>query len=160
MIKPAVAITATACSDGVLTVTGSGFGDAPPEGAEAYLNVKLGGMTAEITSWSDTQITASTPLCSEAVTVNSLFGSASTCDCEGNFDGDEDQDGSDAFSFKAHFGRSTIINPCANGNLCSGDFNCDGDVDGVDAFKMKEDFGRSALLMPCPACAVEAWCAY
>ena len=160
MIKPAVVITETTCTDGMLTVTGSGFGDAPPEGAEAYLNVKMGGMTGEVIAWSDTQIVAATPLCGEAVTVNALFGSASTCDCEGNFDGDADQDGTDAFSFKAHFGRSTILNPCANGNLCSGDFNCDGDVDGVDAFKMKEDFGRSSLLMPCPSCVVNEWCAY
>jgi hypothetical protein len=155
-----VAITAVDCNGSTLVITGSGFGDVPPEGAEEYLNAKVGGMVVDIISWTDTQITASTPLCSEAVTVNALYGSASTCDCEGNFDGDADQDGSDAFSFKADFGRSTILNPCANGNLCKGDFTCDGDVDGVDAFKMKEDFGRSALLTPCPACAVEAWCTY
>jgi len=32
--------------------------------------------------------------------------------CEGNFDYDRDQDGTDAFTFKTDFGRSTILNPC------------------------------------------------
>ncbi len=32
--------------------------------------------------------------------------------CEGNFDYDRDQDGTDAFTFKTDFGRSSIVNPC------------------------------------------------
>jgi hypothetical protein len=32
--------------------------------------------------------------------------------CEGNFDFDQDQDGTDAFTFKTDFGRSTFGNPC------------------------------------------------
>ena len=32
--------------------------------------------------------------------------------CEGNFDYDRDQDGTDAFTFKTDFGRSTLLNPC------------------------------------------------
>ena len=32
--------------------------------------------------------------------------------CEGNFDYDQDQDGSDAFKFKEDFGRSSMGNPC------------------------------------------------
>jgi hypothetical protein len=32
--------------------------------------------------------------------------------CEGNFDYDQDVDGTDAFQFKTDFGRSTILNPC------------------------------------------------
>ena len=32
--------------------------------------------------------------------------------CEGNFDYDDDVDGSDAFTFKTDFGRSSISNPC------------------------------------------------
>ena len=32
--------------------------------------------------------------------------------CEGNFDYDEDQDGTDAFTFKTDFGRSPFGNPC------------------------------------------------
>ena len=32
--------------------------------------------------------------------------------CEGNFDYDDDQDGTDAFTFKTDFGRSSFGNPC------------------------------------------------
>jgi hypothetical protein len=32
--------------------------------------------------------------------------------CEGNFDYDRDQDGTDAFTFKTDFGRSSIMDPC------------------------------------------------
>lgn len=32
--------------------------------------------------------------------------------CEGNFDYDQDVDGTDAFQFKTDFGRSTLLNPC------------------------------------------------
>ena len=32
--------------------------------------------------------------------------------CEGNFDYDQDQDGSDAFTFKEDFGRSIYVNRC------------------------------------------------
>jgi hypothetical protein len=32
--------------------------------------------------------------------------------CEGNFDYDKDQDGTDAFTFKSDFGRSALKNPC------------------------------------------------
>ena len=81
------------------------------------------------------------------------------CECEGNFDGDEDQDGSDAFDFKEDFGRSTLGNPCENGNPCNGDFDCDNDCDGSDAFTFKEDFGRR-FGNPCPNCETLPWCVY
>ena len=32
--------------------------------------------------------------------------------CEGNFDYDQDVDGTDAFTFKTDFGRSGIVDPC------------------------------------------------
>ena len=32
--------------------------------------------------------------------------------CEGNFDNDQDVDGTDAGLFKSNFGRSEFINPC------------------------------------------------
>jgi len=80
------------------------------------------------------------------------------CECEGNFDGDEDQDGSDAFTFKVDFGRSPFGNPCIPDNPCNGNFNCDEDVDGSDAFIFKEDFGRSPFLNPCPNCVTTPWC--
>jgi hypothetical protein len=80
------------------------------------------------------------------------------CECEGNFDGDEDQDGSDAFTFKVDFGRSPFGNPCIPANPCNGNFNCDEDVDGSDAFIFKEDFGRSPFGNPCPNCVTIPWC--
>ncbi len=80
------------------------------------------------------------------------------CDCEGNFNCDGDVDGSDASTFKADFGRSLVLNPCANESPCDGDFNCDGDEDGVDAALFKQDFGRSAIQNPCPACVSGGWC--
>jgi len=83
------------------------------------------------------------------------------CDCEGNFNGDSDCDGSDAASFKADFGRNPMSDPCTTVNPCNGDFSCDGDVDGSDAALFKQDFGRSQFQNPCPACesGVE-WCGY
>jgi len=82
------------------------------------------------------------------------------CECEGNFDDDTDQDGSDAANFKADFGRSIFLNPCTNAIPCNGDFDCDGDVDGTDAALFKSDFGRSGFLNPCPICPTHPWCTY
>lgn len=87
-------------------------------------------------------------------------GIGNACDCEGNFNCDADVDGSDAFSFKADFGRTIILNPCTNASPCDGDFSCDGDVDGTDASLFKSDFGRSAVQNPCPACVSGNWCGY
>ncbi len=87
-------------------------------------------------------------------------GCGDACECEGNFDGDHDQDGTDAFNFKQHFGRSMIHNPCSNTTSCNGDFMCDGDVDGADAFTFKQDFGRSTFNRPCPNCITVPWCQY
>ena len=82
------------------------------------------------------------------------------CDCEGNFNCDGDVDGTDASTFKADFGRNTILHPCIAGDSCNGDFSCDGDVDGTDASIFKQDFGRSQFQNPCPACVVGEWCNY
>ena len=80
--------------------------------------------------------------------------------CEGNFDCDQDCDGSDAAEFKSDFGRSNFLNPCTNEDQCHGDFDCDVDVDGTDASVFKSDFGRSPFLNPCPVCEVGDWCSY
>jgi glucose/arabinose dehydrogenase len=80
--------------------------------------------------------------------------------CKGNFDCDEDVDGSDASLFKNDFGRSTISNPCTNQLPCRGDFNCDQDADGSDASIFKSDFGRSTFNNPCPPCPAAPWCSY
>jgi hypothetical protein len=74
------------------------------------------------------------------------------CECEGDFDCDGDQDGSDAATFKIHFGRSTFSRPCTPEDPCYGDFDADGDADGTDAATFKLDFGRSGFSNPCPAC--------
>ena len=87
-------------------------------------------------------------------------GIGDACDCEGNFDCDDDQDGSDAVAFKVNFGRSVLSNPCESGNSCNGDFDCDGDCDGTDAAGFKFDFGRSSFNNPCPACVEGEWCIY
>jgi hypothetical protein len=146
-----------------LTVTGSGFGDQPPAGAEEFINCKLDGAALTIVSWSDTQIVAATAACGDAVTVNALYGSATygvaSSPCAANFDEDEDVDGSDASTFKGDFGRSSMLNPCISGSLCEGDFNCDGDVDGSDASGFKAQFGRGRFTSPCAAVPV-AGCSY
>jgi hypothetical protein len=89
-------------------------------------------------------------------------GCGDACECEGNFDGDLDVDGSDASIFKIDFGRSKISgNPCTNVLPCNGDFECDVDVDGTNASSFKTDFGRSKISgNPCSDCATDPWCAY
>ena len=82
------------------------------------------------------------------------------CECEGNFDNDDDQDGSDAVAFKTDFGRSTFLNSCNDSSPCKGDFDCDQDVDGSDSALFKTDFGRGSLNNPCPSCPTDPWCAY
>jgi hypothetical protein len=82
------------------------------------------------------------------------------CDCEGNFNCDDDCDGSDAHIFKLSFGRSSLMTPCSMDNPCNGDNDCDGDVDGVDAYTFKQDFGRSQFNNACPVCVVKKQCSY
>lgn len=60
-------------------------------------------------------------------------------ECEGDFDGDKDVDGSDLAVFAADFGRTD----CGIGDPCSGDFDEDGDVDGSDLAVFAADFGRT-----------------
>lgn len=87
-------------------------------------------------------------------------GTGDACDCEGNFDCDEDCDGTDATIFKDNFGRSAFTNPCTDEPQCLGDFDCDEDCDGTDAIIFKEDFGRSPFINPCPSCVSGDWCSY
>ena len=82
------------------------------------------------------------------------------CECEGNFDDDDNQDGSDAAIFKADFGRNTYSTPCSSSDPCEGDFDCDVDVDGTDAALFKSDFGRNSYNNPCPYCPTDPWCVY
>jgi subtilisin family serine protease len=82
------------------------------------------------------------------------------CECEGNFDGDDDCDGTDASTFKTDFGRMEYDNPCNDNNPCNGDFDCDNDCDGTDASTFKADFGRMEYNNPCPNCVTDPWCMY
>jgi hypothetical protein len=83
-IKPQVSIASStidaSCGDcsGELIITGSGFGDAPPDGADEWLNVMQGSVKLTIVSWTDTRIEATGAMCEEGavITVNSLFDSA------------------------------------------------------------------------------------
>ena len=161
-IIPPVVITTVDCNEtsGILTIIGTGFGDPPPEGSEKYINVMVGNTPVESTLWSATEIQVLTSNCTGGVTVNALYGSAGFCDCEGNFDSDDDQDGTDALVFKADFGRGQYDNPCNSSNLCNGNFDCDDDVDGTDALVFKADFGRGQYDNPCSSCVVEEWCSY
>jgi hypothetical protein len=78
-VVPPVAITDVSCSrkKGVLTVTGSGFGE-KPAGTDDYINVQINGQKADIAFWSDTQVKAPVSRCQgiTAVMVNALIGSA------------------------------------------------------------------------------------
>ena len=87
-------------------------------------------------------------------------GIGDVCDCEGNFDCDEDCDGTDAALFKENFGRSEFDRPCSEVDICNGDIDCDGDVDGGDAAIFRSDFGRSTINTPCPVCTVGECCSY
>ena len=82
-IKPPVIIESStmiaSCGDcsGELIITGSGFGETPPAGTEIYINVMQNDVLLNITSWTDTLITATGAVCDGSeITVNGLFGSA------------------------------------------------------------------------------------
>ena len=91
-------------------------------------------------------------------------GIGDACDCEGNFncDQDVDVDAYDMTDFLNDFGREGSYEPCGDPmwGPCNGDFDCDVDVDADDMTKFLEDFGREDSLNPCPTCDGSAWCAY
>jgi hypothetical protein len=82
-VKPAVTITDVKCRKrrGRLIIRGLGFGE-KVEGTDDYINVEVNGMPVEIISWKDNGIKASVTSCIDNanITVNALFGSASTGD--------------------------------------------------------------------------------
>ncbi len=85
-------------------------------------------------------------------------GIGDACECEVNFDCDDDVDGTDAALFKQNFGRSPFKNPCSLETPCYGNVDCDKDQDGGDAAQFKVDFGRSIYKNPCTDCPGETWC--
>jgi len=112
--------------------------------------------TITVTDTANTYINTGDPI----VCTQDIIILAGTCECEGNFDNDQDVDGFDAATFKADFSRGGFIRPCVNGDPCNGDFSCDGDVDGSDASLFKSDFGRGQFNNPCPSCPRDPWCVY
>jgi len=82
-VKPAVTITEVKCRKrrGMLIIRGSGFGD-KIEGTDAYINIVVNGEMVDIIAWKEDRIKASVSRCSTDldVTVNALFGSATTGD--------------------------------------------------------------------------------
>jgi hypothetical protein len=82
-VTPEVTMADSSCNRkrGVLTINGAGFGK-KIEGTDDYINVQVDGQSVEIISWSDTQIKASVSSCSKrsTITVNALYGSASSAD--------------------------------------------------------------------------------
>jgi hypothetical protein len=79
-VMPAVVITSSTCKDGIVTITGSGFGlyvDALGSGTGVTLTAPAGDCT--IISWTDTEIVADFGTCisGSAVAVSSVYGAAS-----------------------------------------------------------------------------------
>ena len=85
-------------------------------------------------------------------------GIGDVCDCEGNFDCDNDVDADDVITFLTNFGRNRYFNPCTSQNPCNGNFDCDDDVDAHDVTKFLEDFGRNPFNNPCPSCTEQPGC--
>ena len=62
---------------GEVTIIGSGFGIAPPEGSELYMNVMQNNVKLDIVIWTDTKIIATGGFFDGSeITVNGLFDSA------------------------------------------------------------------------------------
>jgi hypothetical protein len=80
-IKPEVLITEIDCSKclGTMTITGSGFTE-KPDGTDEDLYVieGEGGRLLQVISWTDTEIKVVDTRCRGDVTVNTIFGSATT----------------------------------------------------------------------------------
>ncbi|WP_305041134.1 hypothetical protein [Geoalkalibacter sp.] len=91
-VRPAVVIDAARCRDGLVDVTGSGFGGHDPSplaGTGIRLRVQAQKdkdkktrpgdvlMSGEVLSWSDARILARFASCGESLSIESVFGSAS-----------------------------------------------------------------------------------
>jgi hypothetical protein len=85
-IRRCVVITGvTSNGDNTLTITGSGFGEAPPAGAEEYINVRLNGQAVAAISWTDTRIIASFPADGAAVEGDTVMVSTLFCNAAASF---------------------------------------------------------------------------
>ena len=174
-VKPEVRIDGVSNIGDTYTITGTGFGEAPPAGAEEYLNVQINGGVAEIISWSDTEIVASVTGygasdAGDMITVNALFCNAGYegSDVCGNniIEGVEVCDGTalegETCETQGYLsGSLACLSDCSGYDVsgcsndpgcipdCNGDFDVDGDVDGGDATLIKADFGRNTMNNPC-----------
>lgn len=76
IVAPKLALKAATLSGSTLTITGVGFGKAPSAEASKLLGVFVGSTQAKIVSWSDTKISASSPVFGggKTVAVKTLFG--------------------------------------------------------------------------------------
>jgi hypothetical protein len=92
-VTPNTTIDSATCTDGTVTITGSGFSsylDAADSGTAVVATVtyRVGGkkkgtdvtetLSAEISSWSDTEIVGSFPTCPDSVDVTTVFDTASS----------------------------------------------------------------------------------
>ena len=81
-------INSALCDDGTVTITGSGFGDKYVDGANNLGIYDESSVYCSVDSWSDNRVVAS---CSEGIsgiTINGLFGKASSdIDCNGTGNG-------------------------------------------------------------------------
>lgn len=143
-IKPAVVITSVNYDDseGIITINGYGFSDAPPEGAEGYINVEVDNTPVVTSSWTDTEITASVSAYQGSVNVSALFCSASfegsSCDnCLADFNNDTKVGILDLVMMKSEYGR----NDC-DLNFCQSDLNSDGRVGILDLLIIKTEYTR------------------
>ncbi|HFC53075.1 MAG TPA: hypothetical protein ENJ43_01425 [Gammaproteobacteria bacterium] len=77
LVAPNANIDAVSCSNGKVTITGSGFGNTFVAGSDS-MGVLGDGSNCSIESWSDTQIVANCGSGTGTVTVDGLFGEASS----------------------------------------------------------------------------------
>ena len=75
-VIPDVVISSASCTDGVVTITGSGFSQYV-NAANSGTSVQISGSTCTVNSWTDTEIVANCGTCSGTLLVNSVFGTAS-----------------------------------------------------------------------------------
>jgi len=147
-IKPEVVIDDVVTVGSTLTITGSGFGDSPPEGSGDYLNVEVNGVPADISSWTDTEITASVSgygasSTGGTVTVNALYCNAtfsgSSCEvCAADCDNDGTVGIEDLLIMKQEFLQTPVLADC----------NGDGNVDLFDLIIMISEYLRDNCCTP------------
>jgi len=76
-IVPAVNITSASCTDGTVSITGSGFSSyVDADGSGTYVSLPYGAENCTVVAWSDTKIIAECGICDTAIKVESVYGEA------------------------------------------------------------------------------------